>query len=599
MSKFVRYIVIGIVVISFAFFGIYSAITSQKGFVAKIDGEKITTAKFNSYLSERRQNILSNRNDKATIALVSSKQFERLMLNEIINSIIIHKFLQDNGIKIDEKISAAYIKTMQAFNKEGKFDSEYFKKYLEYTNTKEKDFLKSYIPKIEETIFTAITNGVKFSMDNIAEEYLKSQKKERNFDILLLKNTKPTEYKEEELASYYETVKHNFTQEAKHIVTVSYLNDYINQNVQIFHSTPQNIAQYYNEEYMGKTMKLQYTIFKDKQTAQTAHSIVKKQGISLQNITDTMLSKNPKDIISQGTLDSSSIESNEILTEIKNLSKNGITPIIETKKGYYIAQILEIKETKFSAIDAKNNINKEILKKRKCNNIQIFTDRISEDLQSGLSFEAASLKYGFPISKTIIIDAQTKQARNANTNLPEKINQKLLEHILANEDISYSHVLNIDEKNCSFVIYKQQNIEPKRTLSLSEVRGKIVAMYQKQKTIIELQKEAKTIERRVKSLKNTLESYKDFGTFVNTNLGVNNAISPEIFSKKIGETFAITGKNGNVYVITVKSEKPYTGTLNKNELSQAKTQIETIYYNTYLQAWLNMMHEKYTVQVYI
>ena len=599
MSKFVKYGVISLVVISFFFFGIYGVITSQKSYVAKIDGEKISAAKFQSYLSNRKQNILGQKPTPEVINLIASKQFERIMLNEMINSIVIHKFLKDNGLHITEKVSAAYVKTLQNFNKEGNFDSQYFQKYLEYIDTTEKEFLKSYIPKIEEVLFTNITNGIKISMPSIARQHIMSQKKERNFDILLLKHTKPFEYKEEELLAYYQTIKQQFTQGTKHIVTISYIDDYITQNIKIFHSTPKNIAEYYNNEYMGKNIKLKYAIFQDKETAQTAHSLAKKQGISLQNIVDTILSKTPNSIIKHGNENSSNIENSEILLSLKNLTKNSVTPVIQLQNGYYLAQVTEVQNKTFSQDIEEKNISENILKQRKCNNITIFTDKISQDLQSGISYEGVSLKYGFPISQEVIIDSATKTVTHAHTNTPVNIDPNLLQNILQNKDTKYGHVINLDKTKCSFAIYKQTNIEQERILSLSEVRGKVLEMYKDHKKLQDQQKEAKVIESNVKSLKNNLLSYQKHGSFANLNLNINNNISPELFTKPIGTTFAVTGQNGNVYVITINSQQEYTGTITNAEIMQAKKEIENIYYNTFLQEWLKNMYDKYDVKIYI
>lgn len=599
MSKVVKYSIIGVILVSFLFFGIYGAVTGQKAYVAKVGSEQISTMKFSNYLASRKQTILSQKNNKGMIDFVASKQFERIILNEMINTIVIHKFLEDNGLKIDEEVVAYYIRTLQSFNKEGKFDNAYFQQYLKYINMPERKFLKDQIPQIEESIFAYMASSLKIDAKNVAREYLHSQKRQRNIDILALQPSSEFKYNEDDLMSYYNEIKEQFIQPAKHIVTISYLDDYINQNIRIFHSTPQNIARYYNDEYLGNVVKLQYTIFNDKKAAETVHSIVKKQGISLQNVTDTMLAKMPNNIVKQGVDSSDMIDNREILLAIRNLQKGAVTPIIPMGGDFYIAQILDVKETKFSDIREKEDIDKEILQKRKCNNIQIFTDRISQDLQSGLSFEAVSLKYGFPISKQVIIDAKTGNVTNANTNLEDKISNVLLQHILNDSDTFYGHVVSLDKTKCSFAIYKQSKIESEHIQTLPEVRGKVLVLYKKKKEAEDLEKQAVAIAGNVKSLKNSLASYSQHGVFKNITLPVQNNISGDIFAKPVGEVFAVKGNDGNVYVVKVNSEIPYNGNIDDYSVDKQVGEIQNTYYNTYLQEWLNLMYDRYNVRIKI
>ena len=99
MSKKLKYAVIAVVLVSFMFFGIYSTIASRKAFVAKVDGIKITTQEFNKYLSNRKQQIFTNvQGDEArynqAIAFVENPQFQQFALNEMINTLVISKFLK-------------------------------------------------------------------------------------------------------------------------------------------------------------------------------------------------------------------------------------------------------------------------------------------------------------------------------------------------------------------------------------------------------------------------------------------------------------------------------------------------------------------------
>ena len=139
MSKKLKYAVIAVVVVSFMFFGIYSTIAARKSYVAKVDGIKITMQEFNRYASNRKQQIFSNVEgdvvrQKQAMEFIQSKQFEEFVLNEMINTLVISKFLKENGVDIKPQVIAGYVRNMATFQKEGKFDAVYFKQYLKYLN---------------------------------------------------------------------------------------------------------------------------------------------------------------------------------------------------------------------------------------------------------------------------------------------------------------------------------------------------------------------------------------------------------------------------------------------------------------------------------
>lgn len=181
MSKKLKYAVIAVVVISFMFFGIYSTIASRKAFVAKVDGIKITTQEFNKYLSNRKQQIFQNvQGDEArysqALAFVENPQFQQFVLNEMINTLVISKFLKENGIGINIETVAEHVKTLASFQKDGKFDADYFKQYLKYMGVSEYDFLKNLIPEFEQNIFGLLVAPLKIESDALATEYAKALK---------------------------------------------------------------------------------------------------------------------------------------------------------------------------------------------------------------------------------------------------------------------------------------------------------------------------------------------------------------------------------------------------------------------------------------
>jgi hypothetical protein len=600
MSKKLKYAVVAVVVVSFMFFGIYSTIASRKAFVAKVDGIKITTQEFNKYLSNRKQQIFQNvHGDTArynqALAFVENPQFHQFALNEMVNTLVISKFLKENDLNVSVETIAQHIKTLATFQKDGKFDTEYFKQYLKYMGVSEYDFLKNLMPELEQNIFGSLLAPLQIQSDVLVEEYAKSLKRARDIDILTIAKPTNITFTEDELQTFYEKHKTAFVQKPQHFVTISYVDDYINRNFNIFTSTPEMIAKYYNEEYVGRVMKFYYVKFNNEAEASKVYEIVKKQGISLQSIAETML-KQPLHYISHSEIASSNtIDDPVILNEIKDLKIGNITSVIKNNDTFLLAQVLDIQENEFLDSKSSQSINQEIITKRKCHNVNVYVEKIKQELQAGASFESVALKYGFPISKQVVIDETNGDVRDAYTNLETRISPVLLEHVIKTNDTSYGYVVNIDNKNCSYVIYKQNRIEPERIKTLPEVRGTVISLFKKEKEKEMMITSAKSIIGQIQSLNTNPRDYSSQRSFTSKLFYVSQNPHSEIFKHNVGSVF-LMHEGDFVQVIKINKEIPYTGVISKEEVSVQEKYVQDTYYNAFLRSFIGSLYKRYRVE---
>ena len=602
ITKHIKYFVISIVILSFAFAGIYQTIATNQPYVAKIDGKKITVQEYNEYLSKRRTEILSNSMTEKDIyiqalSFVESEQFSKLALNEMVNRIVIHKFLTENNIYVNTEIVANYIKTLPVFQKNNKFDSEYLKQYLKYANISQYEFLQNQIPQVEQTLFQNLVSPTNIQSQTLAKKYAIALKKEKNIEILQIHSTNQPTFSQNDLKKVYEKNKNNFIEKPQHFVTISYIDDYINKNLNIFNSNSEAIINYYNEGFMGKVVDFYYTEFRDEKTAQTVQSIVQKQGISLRTLTDEIKKEKPASIIKNEELSSEKTEDTILLKAISKLSEGNVTNVIKKDKSYIVLQITKIHEEKFTHIA--NSQQNQVAQQRRCHNANIYIEKIKEELSSGPSFESVSLKYGFPISKEIKFDSSTGNVYDANTNIPVQINQTLKEHIMQNKDTQYGNVVIMDKTTCSYAIYQQNRIEPQRFKTLDEVRGEVIAIFTQEQQLAELENSAKTIIGQMKSLKTQLNSYSNQGIFFNATVSLENTPSQEIFNHKIGEVFYIldnkTNSTPSVLIIKINSEKPFFGEISQEELENAKQFTSQSYNTAFVKTFMENLYKKYKV----
>ncbi len=598
MSKSIKYAIIAVIIVSFLFFGIYGAIASRQSYVAKVDGTKITVQKFNRYATDRRQNILSNAKEDPTrqaraVAFVQSEQFTQLVLNEMINALVISKFLTDGNMPIDVEVVAEYIKTNSVFQKEGKFDDEYFKDYIKYYGKSEYDFLDSKIPQLEQDIFGYLLSPMQVQSEVLYEEYAKALKRVRDIKILTINTPEVQIPSDDILRKIYEQNKHKFIAKPQHYVTLSYVDEYIKSHTNIFNATPNMIAKYYNKEYMGRVVSFYYAKFTDESQAKKARLIVKKQGISLQSIIETML-KNPVHHIADSGKDiSSQVNDSNVLSVVKDLSVGSVTDIVQIGEEFYLAQILNVHEEEFSHENIA--IGNTIAEKRRCNNARIYVEKIKEELQAGVSFEGVVLKYGLPISQRAVINEGDRQVYDANTNKPLYANKSLVEHILNDDNASYGHVVNIDDESCSYVVYKKNKILNERFKTLPEVRGEVISIYQKDVQFQEMEKTAKYIVEQISLLNTELSEYKSYGKLHKEKVYVSGNSKSQIFQKPVGSALYVVN-NGIVDVITINNETQYGGNISKEDKKASSQSFREIYYKSFLGSMVADLYKNYNVE---
>lgn len=600
MSKKFKYAVIGVVIISFMFFGIYSTILSKQFYVAKVDGVKITHQEFNRVLSQRKQQILSNVNQDPTsqkelFSFIESTDFKKFVLNEMVNERLLSLYLKENNIPINTKTVAKYIQNSHLFQKDGKFDTEYFKKYLTYMQMSEFDFTKNQIPLIEQSLFNTILSSLNLKSNTLFEKYAQSLKRSRNVDILTVNIPKDVEFTEDELEGFYHKNANKFKQASQHYVTISYVDDYINQNINLFNSIPQDITQYYNPSYTGKTVNFYYTAFEDESEAIKVHTIATKQGISLQSLTETILKQPTKKIKKHGLMSSAEIDDPAIINAIKDLKMGNITPVVKYDQSFVVMQITGIKESQFLNQESIKNNQMKIIQERKCHNVALYIEHIQKELESGATFESIALKYGLPISEQVYIDSKTKNTKDINTNKEVSLPTLLLNSIVQDHQTQYGKILNIDPKKCSYVIYKQNRIEKERIKTLPEVRGMIIDMYKKEKAYNLALKKAQGIMEQINSLKVDINTYKSEGVLKNITYTLEENINNKMFTENIGTAFM--ENKDDIKIITINNETPYQENINIDENSIKN--IQNIYSNSYTKALLDELYRKYNVELHL
>ena len=129
--SWMMWIIVGLVTVTFLFFGIYPSATSGRT-VAKVDGYVITSDELNRVyknMYESYRQVLKEQFDE---------NFAKSIKSQALRELIAHRLLieeaQRVGLRVSDEELQAYIMRIPAFNIDGKFDKKSYDFYLDRIN---------------------------------------------------------------------------------------------------------------------------------------------------------------------------------------------------------------------------------------------------------------------------------------------------------------------------------------------------------------------------------------------------------------------------------------------------------------------------------
>jgi len=129
--SWMMWIIVGLVTVTFLFFGIYPSATSGKT-VAKVDGYVITSDDLNRLyrnMYENYRQVLKEQFDENFAKSIKSQA-----LRELIDHRLLIQEAQRVGLRVTDDELQAHIMRIPAFNRDGKFDKRSYDFYLDRIN---------------------------------------------------------------------------------------------------------------------------------------------------------------------------------------------------------------------------------------------------------------------------------------------------------------------------------------------------------------------------------------------------------------------------------------------------------------------------------
>ena len=614
-TGWIAYVIVIGISIPFALWGIDQYFTGGNLIVAEVNKTKISAERLNNEYQDRlreMKNIVSSDQNEAEL---QKKIIKRTVLDELIDSVLVKDFVNNNNFQVSEDALITDIKSNKIFHTEKKFNPERYQRLLESKgiNISNYENIRKSELKTLQFYNNIVSSSFLSSQQLLDLEKLKYEK--RNFKLLSLnykdfidEENIPTE---EEKKDFYVKYKNIFSMPEKlDIEYIVYNKKILLKQIDI---SENNLMNYYNEN------KFKYIIPEKRKVSQIFLSNKKSnkdKNLILINKIYSSLKDNAsfKALATEHSDDKLSnrkegnigwLERNDLSKELSdaifNLNNiNSFSEIISTDQGFYIFMLDNIKEAK---IKNYNDVKKIIEQDYK--NIQIANkyDVMFEEV-SNILFE-----YPDSLNRAEEFLSVNKKTTGLMTLPKIKKNHKILNNeevlkVISSESVynesRNSQPIEFDENVVILRIKEKSAVEYKK---YENVKKEIESLINTESSIISMKDTIKDIEKKlvnggdIKEIEKLTNKKASYYSSVSRS---DNNLPPSILSKLFSLTkkenvTSIESGTGNYELIILESIEEGSSDLSEKSL---KTMINNEHVNSILYSVIQSLRENANIKIH-
>ncbi len=481
ISKFFAWIMVSIVIISLAGFGIQDVILGSTGRnIATIGKEKIS---INEFLRSVENEILNfSKENSVNLSIEEAKNYGLVnkAMNDLLAKKIFDNLIKNNEISREDKSVADYIKTVDSFkNISGDFDVEKYKRYVTATGADLKEFeniLKDDL--VRELILSVFEAPAKIDTTIIEKSiahYFQSRQVsfiELQTDTFRRSSKKPNST---DISKYFEERKDDFKSSNKKIFQIGSIDfekfvkrqNIENKSIKDYYN--ENIASFQNEE--KRLIDILYFSDLDNKSEKRIQEIKSKTKLFDEEISSRGLKT---DDVTLGYVNKSSSKDNNNLMDLFGKENIGVYGPFNTDLGLAIYRIREIVPgtlTTFS--EAKSDIRNLLASERAKNETFKILEDLNNEIAAGQTLEDLASRFSISIELLEIENNQLPDRFEGDPNA-----KALLEN--ASDQITEFIVL----KDNSLLAMKLDKEIKSRSLDLTEVSDDIEKVLHKENILI-------------------------------------------------------------------------------------------------------------------
>ena len=539
----------------------------------KVNGKNISFGEFNLEFSR-----LST--------LFSEGDVTEELINEITrNSIITKELIYQKALDLKMNVSDDYINSLIAndisFQTNNEFDTTLFSGYMARLGLTVNDYREIVKSKYLANNLNDFIARSEFSLDSSALNFIQATNQQRSlsfFKLDLIEISEKEIISESEILNYYQQNQFKFIEPKK--VSVKYI--LLNENLyrDSLDVTSQEILdersllEEGNDNSQTRVSHIQLSFSSDEEKTEkliTANSILKKlsdsitfESLVVEYSDDFGSNSNDGDL---GYTDGS-ILPEEFESELKNLSVNDISPIIEMPGSIHILKVTEKNEFLFSDKEIEETIlsnkSQEILNQTLLN---------IEDNYLGLSLDVLNSDLKLKIQKSKQFDRD---------NLPEElISFNVSDEIFDQDDVSTEFFGPYDDEAGNFLLFEISEVKQETLLSQSKAQPQITKILQLEQAKDTILKELEEYE--AKATDNELSDFNSYSLIKRDSSLLPDNLLSDLFTVDIENPVFISSQdNGDIYVVRLTKIKNSKNLAKKEDVEAAKNSLRSLNARSYL-----------------
>jgi peptidyl-prolyl cis-trans isomerase D len=594
-KHFISKLILGFLVLTFIVWGVNDIIKDKGKELALTIGDTDYTKQewYEFYKSQ----VAQLRPEYKELYASNPDLFKEHFLKQFIESELIKNEVNRLKIKVgDDAVKYEIMNNVPFFTRNGKFDNELLKNFLDQSNISENVFISKLKTSIEQR-FLLDTLGSANILNNILlkqiVQALHSKAELEIYEPLIYSFKISEEPNDDQLQVILEENKKVFTVPEKRQIRFFKFIPEAPEKL-IAEIKGEDILKFYQDNIhlftLPEKRKFLKMVFADEGSAKSAHQKL------LDGSDFTVLAKsfNQDPGLKNQAVTREGFE--ELLGDIIfSLEQGKISAPIKTPIGWCIFKITEIIPSFAQALDKiKPEIRLQLAKQRAQDNYSAIIQDIEQAISSNKSIEELAKSYNLKISSEIISIDQNSSKKD-----PILVNDKFLEVVFSlNENITSGVISSIPDQE-SFVVIVDK-IEPEYVIVFDQIRSKLIELW-KEKMQQQLARQALIEAREILSnngkvdLSHVKVIKKTISIAQNDYFDPNNII--EIFSSPVGSITRIFDKSSKLFFVKIISNKDIAEKELVNKMQQEAPHLNNLR-NLVVEDYLGDLQKSNPIKIY-
>jgi len=363
------WIVIGLIIITFALFGLGSYLQDKSQvFVAKVNEVEISPRELQLAYQQQRARMEQMLGDAYNPALIDDQMLKQTALNGLIQRQLLLQAAQKDGMLVSDQLLVAQIHAVPAFREDGSFSEEKYQRLIRQQGRLPAEFEYETRRMLQtEQLLNGLSQTAFVTPDELDQAYrLQDQRRDFSYSIISSESfKKDVEISDEQIKQYYDQHSEKFiTPERVRLAYLRLSADALSENIQV---DEEELVAYYEEkkeslltqeQRRASHILIQVAAGADEETANSAKAEAEDLLKQIRNGSDfaelaRQHSDDPGSAAQGGDLGffAHGAMVPEFEKTVFSMEVGDVSEPVHTQFGFHIIKLAEVRGTEIPALD--------------------------------------------------------------------------------------------------------------------------------------------------------------------------------------------------------------------------------------------------------